>query len=201
MVLWPKYTREVPDGARVLDIGGGSGRSRSLWPDVCTYTVLDLDLRMLRAMSRRGRSGFAVKADATQLPIRDASTDWVLCKQISHHVDDERLTLLFSEIRRVLRPYGRLLFFDCIWNPESRIGRLLWKYDQGSHPRTEDQLRAVAETEFDILELRRMVNNHHFLLLELMPRRSDACDLTNMSTTVRWSREADTGSGDEPPNS
>jgi SAM-dependent methyltransferase len=173
-----RYTREVPDGARVLDIGGGSGRSRALWPDGCTYTVLDLDLRMLRAMSRMGRKGSAVKADATRLPFCEASADWVLCKQMSHHVDGMQLAFLFSEIHRVLKPDGRCLFFDAIWYPESRIGRLLWKCDQGSYPRTEDQLREVIEADFDILEARRLVNNHHFLLLDLKPRERDCEDMT-----------------------
>jgi demethylmenaquinone methyltransferase/2-methoxy-6-polyprenyl-1,4-benzoquinol methylase len=54
-----------------------------------------------------------------QLPFPDASFDFVTMGYALRHVED--LRLLFSELRRVLRPEGRVLVLE-ITHPQSRIG-------------------------------------------------------------------------------
>jgi SAM-dependent methyltransferase len=156
--------------ARVLDVGGGTGRSRHLWPSGCTYVLIDSDPLMLSRLAAAGRSGFAVRGDATRLPIVSRSMDWVLCKQVSHHIPNDGLVDLFSEIQRVLVPAGRFIYVDCVLRPESRIARMLWKYDRGSHPRAEEELRQAFEPYFEILEVQSRVNNHRYVMFALVPR-------------------------------
>ncbi len=54
-----------------------------------------------------------------KLPFPDASFDFVTMGYALRHVED--LRLLFSELRRVLRPEGRVLVLE-ITRPQSRIG-------------------------------------------------------------------------------
>jgi SAM-dependent methyltransferase len=71
---------------------------------------VDLSLAMLEAARReRGNGRFGlVQGDATRLPLRSEAFDTVAMMGGIHHVPDRRR--LFSEIARVLRPGGRLLF-------------------------------------------------------------------------------------------
>lgn len=156
--------------ARVLDVGGGTGRSRHLWPQSCTYVLIDSDPIMLSGLAAARRSGFPVRGDATKLPIVSDSMDWILCKQVSHHIPDDALIDLFTEIQRVLKPEGRFIYVDCVWRPESRVARMLWKYDRGSHPRTEEELRQAFEPYFETLDVQSCVNNHRYLMFALAPR-------------------------------
>ena len=156
--------------ARVLDVGGGTGRSRHLWPRSCTYVLIDTDAVMLSGLAAARRPGFPVRGDATTLPIASCTIDWVLCKQVSHHISDDGLADLFSEIRRVLKPGGQFIYVDCVWRPESRIARMLWKYDRGSHPRAEEELRRAFDPYFEILDVRSCVNNHRYVMFALSPR-------------------------------
>ncbi|MCB9898446.1 MAG: methyltransferase domain-containing protein [Planctomycetes bacterium] len=48
-----------------------------------------------------------LRGDMTQLPLRDASCDVVLCRSALHHMDDEVAVL--REMRRVLKPGGSLV--------------------------------------------------------------------------------------------
>lgn len=156
----------VPAGySRTLDIGAGSGHSGRMWPREASYIPLDAD----RTMLRDGRHPLAIQSDATELPILDGSMDIVLCKQVSHHIPDDRLGHLFSEIRRVLRPDGRLLFMDAV-RTRSAVSDLLWRYDRGAHPRAEVRLRSCLEHYFDVLHREAHWNLHQYVLLVLAPR-------------------------------
>lgn len=85
----------------VLDVGCGRQPYRTLVP-AARYVGLDLDTPMTRALGRAD-----VFYDGRRLPFDAASFDAVLCSQVLEHVflPEEFL----AEIRRVLRPDGRLL--------------------------------------------------------------------------------------------
>jgi ubiquinone/menaquinone biosynthesis C-methylase UbiE len=165
-----EHTSKVPSTSRVLDVGGGTGRSRHLWPSECAYFLLDADSRMLRGFAVSNHSGYAVRGDALRLPFADASIHWLLCKQVSHHIEEAHLVDLFGEIRRVLKPDGRVLFVDAVWRSESLISKLLWKYDRGSHPRTEEQLRDAIAVQFAVEGTWSLVNNHRYVAFLLVPK-------------------------------
>jgi SAM-dependent methyltransferase len=80
---------------RILDVGCGNQPYRHLFDG--SYTGLDV------VPGRRPD----VVGTATDLPLRTASCDGVLCLEVIEHVEDfERV---IREIHRVLRPGGRLL--------------------------------------------------------------------------------------------
>ena len=103
-----------PDGD-VLDVGNGLGaqdpviaqaaRTRSL-------TALNITLSQLHAGSDRLREAGAraVNADATRLPLRDASFDGVISVEAAFHFSSRRR--FFDEAFRVMRPGGVLTMSD-----------------------------------------------------------------------------------------
>jgi SAM-dependent methyltransferase len=88
-------------GGEVLDIGCGRKPYADLVP-ATRYVGVDVDSPATRALGRAD-----VLYDGRNLPFPDASFDGVLCSQVLEHVftPDEFL----REIRRVLRPGGRLV--------------------------------------------------------------------------------------------
>ena len=158
--------------ARVLDVGGGTGREAELWPG-SQYLCLDNDPLKLKGFMRKNPAGIAVLGDAARLPVRSHSVDVVLCKNMSHHLPDETFAAFLSESARVLKPDGVFLFVDPIWAPERRQGRFLWALDRGSHPRSEETLRKLIGERFQLQDWERFAI-HHAYVLATCGRRSEA---------------------------
>jgi len=107
-------TGMLADGARVLDVGTGTGRF-SLGASAKTSLAVGVDasLKMIsRAAlkssitSQRPRVSFLV-GEAARLPFRDRSFDAVISvKLLSHYVE---IDPYISEMARVLRPSGLLI--------------------------------------------------------------------------------------------
>jgi ubiquinone/menaquinone biosynthesis C-methylase UbiE len=95
-------------GARVLDIGCGTGRHSLGLAMGCGAEICGMDLSagMLSKANSKSR-GCWLRADATHLPITGGGFDATMMILVLQHVDDEPLAI--SEAFRVLRPGGRLL--------------------------------------------------------------------------------------------
>jgi ubiquinone/menaquinone biosynthesis C-methylase UbiE len=129
-------------GERVLDVGCGPGfycaeLLAEVGPDGAVVGV-DSSAPMLALAGRRceGRGNVEFhEADATSLPVADASFDAALCVQVLEYVPDVAAGL--GELYRVLRPGGRVVVWDVDWATVS------W---QSAHPeRMERVLRAWDE--------------------------------------------------------
>jgi ubiquinone/menaquinone biosynthesis C-methylase UbiE len=164
------HTGGLSSCSRVLDVGGGSGSAQSLWSSDCLYVCLDIDGAMLRAFRPRRPRSQAVQADALRLPISDHSVDQVLYKFVCHHIPDEALGRLFQESRRVLKESGRLLLVEPIWRSDSRVSRILWRYDRGSHPRTPDSLSSSISEHFVVHHTQRLKTWHTFAFYVATPK-------------------------------
>lgn len=163
----------VDRATRVLDAGGGTGIIARVFNCGHNYCCLDIDLARVRVARRRGSSG--IQGDVTAMPVADASIDIVVLRAISHHLDDAGFARLVAESWRVVKPTGRLLFLDPVLAPSWLPGRLMWSIDQGSHPRTEERMRTVLETHFD-LERRVTYSLHHRYFLALGRPRSESAN-------------------------
>lgn len=100
---------------RVVEIGAGTGLNVAHYPDGLGELVLtEPDAAMRRKLERRlqgrGRDARIVNAPAERLPLADASVDTVVSTLVLCTVPDPDRTL--SEIARVLRPDGQLLFIE-----------------------------------------------------------------------------------------
>ena len=100
---------------RILDVPCGTGelerRLSARWPAL-RFVGVDLSREMLdRAAAKNvGASPQWVQADVRSLPLPDESFDWVICANGFHYFRSPELAL--AELRRVLRPGGRLVLVD-----------------------------------------------------------------------------------------
>ncbi len=131
------------DVSSVLDLGGGTGLYHDLWPATCTHICLDMDRLKLQAYRHKHNSGLALCADATTVSFQSNSIDVVMCIFVSHHLPEAALDHMLAESHRVLKNTGIFILMDPIWNPKRFVGRLLWRYDVGSYPRTPQALRSI----------------------------------------------------------
>jgi ubiquinone/menaquinone biosynthesis C-methylase UbiE len=106
-------------GDRVLDVGCGTGSlavlAKRTYPNVYV-TGLDPDPRALgRAARKAERAGLGIQLDrgfADALPYPDAWFDRVFSSFMFHHLSAEVKTGMLREVRRVLKPGGRLELLD-----------------------------------------------------------------------------------------
>lgn len=100
----------APAGARLLDVGCGTGSSRTIYARAGRYVGLDHSFAAVRhARSVHGSERW-VGGDALQLPFADRSFDVVAFSSVLHHIADR--TAALREALRVLRPGGRVFAFD-----------------------------------------------------------------------------------------
>jgi SAM-dependent methyltransferase len=150
----------------VLDVGGGTGRLRPLMPPSAKYVWLDNDPRKLEGLKAKWPDAMGVIADATALPFQNASIDFAVCVAVTHHLPDDALRALLGELARVLGE--TLVLMDAVLCP-SRLGRLLWRYDRGSHPRSAEALLSMVEKRFDLESVERYRKYHDYLFCVARP--------------------------------
>jgi ubiquinone/menaquinone biosynthesis C-methylase UbiE len=119
--------RVVPGAAgRILEIGIGSGINLRYYGDRAEHVIgLDPSAKLL-AMSveterRSGLSVELVKGSAEMIPIEDKTIDTVLTTWTLCSISDVHRAL--SEMRRVLKPNGRLLFVEHGLSPDDTVRR------------------------------------------------------------------------------
>lgn len=98
---YARVVRAFPPGAKVLELGGGTGYQAALLARD-GYEVVSVDVP---GSCYEGRQVFPVLAfDGRNLPFADASFDLVYSSNVLEHVMD--LSALLAETRRVLKPGG-----------------------------------------------------------------------------------------------
>jgi ubiquinone/menaquinone biosynthesis C-methylase UbiE len=159
------YRQQTITSARglVLEVGVGSGVNLPLYGPAVTRTVgLDPSPELLRVASKRAADAVVpvllLRASAERLPFADAVFDtvvvtWTLCS-IPNPI------AALTEMRRVLRPGGRLLFVEHGLSPEIPVARWQhrltpsWKRIGGGYhlDREMDKLIRAAGFQIDAIE-------------------------------------------------
>ena len=111
---------------RVLEVGSGTGTNLPYYgPGVESLTVTDPEPAMLRRREQRvreqGPRAKVVRAPAEQLPFEDDAFDVAVSTLVLCGVDDQARAL--GELRRVLRPGGRLIFIEHVRSDEPGLAR------------------------------------------------------------------------------
>jgi ubiquinone/menaquinone biosynthesis C-methylase UbiE len=101
-------------GGRTLELGIGTGQNARFYPPAAHVVGVDPEPAMLaRAQPRVAAAPATIHLVAgvgEALPVPDASFDEAVAALVFCSVDDPATTL--AEIRRVLKPGGRLRFFE-----------------------------------------------------------------------------------------
>jgi ubiquinone/menaquinone biosynthesis C-methylase UbiE len=110
----------------VLEIGGGTGANlRHYGPGVGSLTITEPETPMLKRLEKKvreqGSRAKVLRAPAEDLPFDDDSFDTVVSTLVLCGVDDQPRAL--REIRRVLRPGGRLVFIEHVRSDDPKLAR------------------------------------------------------------------------------
>jgi ubiquinone/menaquinone biosynthesis C-methylase UbiE len=112
---------------RVLEIGAGTGANLEHYgPNVTSLTLTDPEQPMLKRLAPRvrdtARQATVLRAPAEDLPFDEDSFDTVVSTLVLCGVSDQARSL--REVRRVLRPGGKLIFVEHVRSEEPKLARL-----------------------------------------------------------------------------
>lgn len=117
---------EMEDWCDLLDADCGTGAVISLlnekYPNK-NYTGIDLSPKMIDVAKRKNNGANFVCGDCEELPFANNSFDVVICSQSFHHYPNPEK--FFRNVRRVLKPYGRLILRDMTTSNNA----LLWLFN------------------------------------------------------------------------
>jgi SAM-dependent methyltransferase len=154
-VITVEFNRlSVKPGAKILDIGCGSGRHICEAFRIEGVTVVGADLSFDDMMEARGKLHFHEKvgehgggvwalsaADVNNLPFKKNSFDLVICSEVLEHIPDHE-TAVF-EIMRVLKPGRNLVVSVPRYMPE----KICWALSDEYHNANRGHIRIYKKNE------------------------------------------------------
>jgi ubiquinone/menaquinone biosynthesis C-methylase UbiE len=127
----------------VLEVAIGTGRNLPYYPHGIRLTGIEFSPAMLELARRQadqlGRKVDLRLGDAQALQLPDASFDTVVCTLSLCAIPDERRAV--AEMRRVLRPGGRLLLLDHVAGSPRWVRAIQWLLELVTVPLGEEHLR------------------------------------------------------------
>ena len=145
-------------GDTVLDIGCGTGTlaiavKKRVGSAGAVFGIDASSAMVARATRKSVRAGVDVaftKAFVEALPFPDARFDVVLSTMMLHHLPRQIRRQCAAEIRRVLKPRGRLLVVD-FGRPQNRHG-ILAHFHRHGHVHFADVNATLTDTGFMVME-------------------------------------------------
>ncbi|HYT75684.1 MAG TPA: class I SAM-dependent methyltransferase [Vicinamibacterales bacterium] len=123
---------ELRPNHAVLDVGCGTGTLavliKRLHPDVDVVGIDPDPKALARAQRKAARARLSLRFDrgfADALPFADGAFDRVFSSMMFHHVHKEDKPRVLADIRRVLKPGGRLAFLDLAGGSLGMLARLI----------------------------------------------------------------------------
>jgi ubiquinone/menaquinone biosynthesis C-methylase UbiE len=125
--LRAKRAKLIPQAqGDVVEIGGGTGANLGFYGDglrslALTEPEAPMAKRLERHVAEASRDAKIFRAPAEDLPFEDDSFDFAVSTLVLCTVDDQPRAL--RELRRVLRPGGKLIFIEHVRSDEEGLAR------------------------------------------------------------------------------
>jgi phosphatidylethanolamine/phosphatidyl-N-methylethanolamine N-methyltransferase len=119
--LRPRLFQDLPPGARLLEIGAGTGANFQFYPATNIGAACELSREMIdRARMKQKPDGVSfVQCEAEQLPFADNSFDAAIASLVFCSVASQPEA--FAELRRVVRPRGTIRLLEHV-RPRGILG-------------------------------------------------------------------------------
>lgn len=143
---------KIQPGESLFDIGCGTGTVIEWLPEGVKYVGFDVSEQYVNeAREKYGDRAEFVHAAVGDMPeVEEGTFDWVLALGVLHHLDDSEAEQLFEIGHRALKPSGRLLTLDGVYDDsQSKLARWLVSQDRGQNIRTQEGYEALARPLFD----------------------------------------------------
>lgn len=111
----------LPTNASILEIGCGAGANFEFYPKCSIAVSSEISLGMLSVAHGKRRENHLIQADAQSLPFGENEFDAAFATLVFCSIPDP--TAAFSELKRVLRPGGRIVLLEHV-RPEGLLGPL-----------------------------------------------------------------------------
>jgi ubiquinone/menaquinone biosynthesis C-methylase UbiE len=116
----------APLSGRVVEIGGGTGANVPHYGGAVTELVITepeepMARRLEQKLTEHGLPAKVVRAPAEALPFEDGSFDFAVATLVLCTVSDQPRAL--SELRRVLKPEGKLVFIEHVRAEDPGLAR------------------------------------------------------------------------------
>ena len=157
---WIKsFLYDIPRGSSLMDIGCGGGRvGQECLSMSIEYTGVDSSQSFIDICTEDGLSAF--KCDMCNLPFQDNSQDYITSIASFHHIASyERRIAALKEMKRVLRPKGKILLSVWSINQPEKTRRTFTKYGDTMVPWNRPGLETMRYYYiFKLIEIRGLIN-------------------------------------------
>jgi phosphatidylethanolamine/phosphatidyl-N-methylethanolamine N-methyltransferase len=178
---------DIPAGAKVLEVGAGTGTSFPAYPTHCNVTGVDLAPDMLaRARQKIEDNGWShlrvIEMNALALDFPDNSFDYVMAFHVVTVVPDP--VRMISEAKRVCKPSGKIVIVNHFTSDVPVLGSLTkamdpltrwlgWRTDLRLNPFIEstglsiEKIYKLSKSSLYTVVLGRKGTNGHLSTVEL----------------------------------
>lgn len=146
-----RHMIRAPAGARVLDIGCGTGDILAYLPAGVDYTGYDISPDYIAAAQRRFgtrgqfRCGILDRPQVLALPPFDV----VVASGVLHHLDDDTARDVMETVSIALRDGGRFVSIDPVLVPaQNPVARFIIKRDRGLNVRDPEGYQSLVGPAF-----------------------------------------------------
>lgn len=139
-------------GARVLDIGSGTGEQSAFFQNGIEYIGIDISEAYVEQSKKDfGEFGHFYVASLDDLPnLNMGRFDLVILKGVFHHLEDKQVAEFAQNVSGVLAKNGSILSLDPTFIKGRVVGNAFAQLDRGKHVRKEAQLRAILEPKLKV---------------------------------------------------
>jgi 2-polyprenyl-3-methyl-5-hydroxy-6-metoxy-1,4-benzoquinol methylase len=144
-------------GARILDIGCGTGRILEYLPVSTEYVGLDLNPKYIayaqNKYKTRAQFYCADVSELTNYVPKFTQFDIILTTAILHHLEDNEVSRLFENLYEYLKERGKIMTFDPTFVPnQSWLAKYIISKDRGQNVRTPEEYIRLIKNRFSSIE-------------------------------------------------